>query len=38
MIVGAQTGGRLLGQGVYGCTFESAPHCAGGKVFKDIHG
>jgi len=38
MIVGAQTGGRLLGQGLYGCTFEPAPHCAGGKVFKDIHG
>jgi len=31
-----QSGGRLLGQGVYGCTFEPAPRCAGGKVFKTI--
>lgn len=34
----SQTGGRLLGQGVYGCTFEPAPRCAGGKVFKTIQG
>ena len=33
-----QTGGSLLGQGVYGCTFEPAPHCAGGQVFKTISG
>jgi hypothetical protein len=33
-----QTGGRLLGQGVYGCTFEPAPRCAGGSVFKTIGG
>jgi len=31
-------GGRLLGQGVYGCTFEPAPACAGGPVFKEIGG
>jgi hypothetical protein len=31
-----QSGGRLLGQGVFGCTFEPAPRCAGGKVFKKI--
>ena len=29
-----QSGGKLLGQGVYGCTFEPAPPCAGGPVFK----
>jgi hypothetical protein len=33
-----QEGGRLLGQGVYGCTFEPAPRCAGGKVFSRIQG
>jgi hypothetical protein len=33
-----QTGGRLLGQGVYGCIFDPVPHCAGGQVFKKIHG
>ena len=33
-----QTGGKLLGQGVYGCTFEPAPPCAGGPVFKKIAG
>jgi hypothetical protein len=31
-----QVGGRLLGQGVYGCTFDPAPRCAGGSVFKRI--
>ncbi|NDE16944.1 hypothetical protein EBZ80_18650 [bacterium] len=34
----SQVGGRLLGQGVYGCTFEPAPRCAGGRVFRDIGG
>lgn len=33
-----QIGGRLLGSGVYGCTFEPAPRCAGGKVFKEVDG
>jgi hypothetical protein len=33
-----QSGGRLLGQGVYGCVFEPAPRCAGGHVFKHVHG
>jgi serine/threonine protein kinase len=33
-----QVGGRLLGQGVYGCTFEPAPRCAGGQVFSRIDG
>jgi hypothetical protein len=33
-----QVGGRLLGAGVYGCTFEPAPRCAGGDVFREIHG
>jgi hypothetical protein len=33
-----QTGGRLLGTGVYGCTFQPAPRCAGGNVFREIHG
>lgn len=31
-----QVGGRLLGQGVYGCTFSPAPRCAGGRVFDRI--
>ena len=31
-----QVGGHLLGQGVYGCTFDPAPRCAGGKVFKRV--
>lgn len=31
-----QVGGRLLGQGVYGCTFDPAPRCAGGSVFRRI--
>ncbi len=31
-----QVGGRLLGQGVYGCTFDPAPRCAGGRVFKRV--
>ena len=31
-------GGALLGQGVYGCTFDPAPPCAGGHVFKTIDG
>lgn len=33
-----QVGGRLLGAGVYGCTFQPAPRCAGGNVFREIHG
>lgn len=33
-----QRGGALLGQGVHGCTFEPAPRCAGGRVFKTIGG
>jgi serine/threonine protein kinase len=33
-----QHGGRILGAGVYGCTFEPAPRCAGGSVFKEIQG
>lgn len=33
-----QHGGRLLGTGVYGCTFEPAPRCAGGSVFKTVGG
>lgn len=31
-------GGSLLGQGVYGCTFNPAPRCAGGPVFSRIGG
>ena len=31
-----QLGGALLGQGVYGCTFDPAPPCVGGPVFKRI--
>lgn len=31
-----QVGGRLLGQGVYGCTFNPAPRCAGGRVFTRV--
>jgi hypothetical protein len=34
----SQVGGRLLGHGVYGCTFDPAPPCAGGKVFKEVEG
>lgn len=33
-----QVGGRLLGQGVYGCTFDPAPRCAGGNVFRSVGG
>jgi serine/threonine protein kinase len=33
-----QHGGRLLGEGAFGCTFEPAPRCVGGKVFKTIGG
>ena len=33
-----QIGGRLLGQGVYGCTFDPAPRCAGGNVFRSVGG
>lgn len=33
-----QVGGRLLGSGVYGCTFSPAPPCAGGPVFRTIDG
>ena len=31
-------GGALLGQGAYACTFDPAPPCAGGRVFKEIDG
>jgi hypothetical protein len=31
-----QIGGRLLGQGVYGCTFDPVPRCADGRTFKSI--
>jgi hypothetical protein len=34
----SQTGGALLGKGVYGCTFKPALPCAGGKVFTEIGG
>jgi serine/threonine protein kinase len=33
-----QHGGRILGAGVYGCTFEPAPRCVGGSVFKTVQG
>jgi len=33
-----QAGGNILGQGVFGCTFDPAPRCAGGPVFKKIDG
>jgi hypothetical protein len=33
-----QRGGKLLGSGVHGCTFEPAPRCAGGDVFRTIDG
>jgi hypothetical protein len=33
-----QVGGRLLGQGVYGCTFDPAPRCANKAVFSKISG
>ncbi len=33
-----QIGGRLLGSGVYGCTFQPAPPCAGGPVFRRVAG
>ena len=33
-----QQGGALLGQGAFACTFEPAPPCAGGRVFKEIGG
>jgi serine/threonine protein kinase len=33
-----QRGGKLVGQGVFGCTFDPAPPCAGGHVFKKISG
>lgn len=33
-----QHGGKLLGKGAYGCTFEPAPRCAGGNVFKTVTG
>lgn len=31
-------GGALLGQGAFACTFDPAPPCAGGRVFKEING
>jgi serine/threonine protein kinase len=33
-----QYGGRLLGVGVHGCTFDPAPRCAGGSVFRKVQG
>jgi len=33
-----QRGGRLLGQGVYGCVFEPMPRCAGGQALRQIAG
>jgi hypothetical protein len=33
-----QEGGRLLGKGVYGCTYKPAPRCAGGPVFTSVAG
>jgi hypothetical protein len=33
-----QEGGKLLGKGVYGCTFYPAPRCAGGSVFRKEQG
>jgi hypothetical protein len=33
-----QHGGRLIGQGVYGCAFEPMPRCAGGQVLRQIAG
>lgn len=33
-----QYGGRLLGTGVHGCTFDPAPRCAGGSVFRKVNG
>lgn len=33
-----QTGGALIGKGVYGCTFQPAPPCAGGRIFKEVAG
>lgn len=33
-----QVGGTLLGQGVYGCTFDPAPRCAGESVFRKAVG
>lgn len=33
-----QHGGKLLGSGVHGCTFEPAPRCVGGDVFRTIDG
>ena len=34
--VTTQVGGRLLGQGVYGCTFDPAPRCADGRSIQQI--
>lgn len=36
--VRGQKGGALLGKGVFGCTFQPAPPCAGGRVFKEVEG
>ncbi len=33
-----QHGGRILGAGVHGCTFEPAPRCVGGDVFRTVDG
>jgi len=37
-IITPVTGGSLLGQGVFGCTFDPAPRCAGGPVFSRVSG
>jgi hypothetical protein len=31
-------GGAMLGKGVHGCTFDPAPRCAGGSVFRTVDG
>jgi hypothetical protein len=33
-----QSGGNMRGKGVHGCTFEPAPRCAGGDVFRTVDG
>jgi hypothetical protein len=33
-----QSGGNLRGKGIHGCTFEPAPRCAGGDVFRTVDG
>jgi len=33
-----QIGGRLIGQGLYGCIFDPVPRCANGSVFQSVSG